>query len=93
MFEEIKTQIPEYINKGAVIVDVRTQDEYRQAHAEGTINIPLQELIVGAQQLDKNKITLLCCVSGNRSGIATKLLQSMGFREVINIGPWTNCLK
>lgn len=74
-------------NKNAVLLDVRTADEYRQGHIEGSLNIPLQNI-----QSVKNRISALDrpvyvhCLSGSRSAQAASALKSMGYTNVINIG-------
>jgi phage shock protein E len=70
----------------AVLLDVRTPEEYNEAHFDGAILLPLQEIEAGAQpSVDKNKTIYLYCRSGNRSADATKLLQSQSY-EVVDLG-------
>ena len=52
---------------GAHLVDVRTPQEYDRDALPGAINVPLQSLLVGIQQLEKNKPIILYCASGMRS--------------------------
>jgi len=92
MFRAIKSKLPEYLKNGAIVVDVRSPEEYSSGHIEGSINIPLQELAAKATQLNKEKTILLCCASGTRSGMATTLLKGKGFSNVLNAGPWSNLL-
>lgn len=74
-------------NADAVLLDVRTADEYRQGHIEGSLNIPLQSI-----QTVKNRIPALDkpiyihCLSGSRSAQAASELKSMGYTNVTNIG-------
>jgi phage shock protein E len=76
--------------KQGTIVDVRTPGEFIGGNAEGSINIPLQEL---QQRLDEMKNLkqplVLCCASGNRSEQATKFLERQGI-ECCNAGSWVN---
>ena len=71
----------------AVLIDVRTEDEYKGGHIEGSINIPLQN-IYSVQTLitDFNKPIFVHCLSGGRSAQATSVLKSMGYKNVENIG-------
>lgn len=70
------------------IVDVRTRQEFRGGHAEGSVNIPLQELQSSLEELRKLKQPLvLCCASGGRSGQATQYLLQQGI-ECCNAGSW-----
>jgi len=78
----------ELIAKGAVILDVRTQLEYRQGHVKGSVNIPLQELSRKINKLrSDNKPVIACCATGHRSGIAAKMLRTHGI-EAYNGGGW-----
>ncbi len=74
-------------NKGT-IVDVRTPEEYRGGQVADSVNIPLQEI---SQRLDElrslKQPLLLCCASGNRSGMAAQYLTSEGI-ECYNAGSW-----
>lgn len=89
-YKKLKTRIPDYLRKGALIIDVRTPQEFEAGSANGSINIPLNELNNRSNSLDKNKTILLCCASGARSGMAKSILTQKGFKDVVNIGPWTN---
>lgn len=90
------TSIEEYLQKGAVVIDVRTDMEFAEGHVQGSKNIPLN--VIGFQ-IDKikklNKPIITCCRSGARSGSAESILKQNGI-DVINGGPWGNvadCMK
>ena len=72
---------------GAVLLDVRTPEEYRAGHIPGSKNVPLQTIDKVAS-VAENKDTLLYvyCQSGARSRQAVSLLQGMGYTNVNNIG-------
>ena len=72
---------------GAVLLDVRTPEEYRGGHIPGSKNVPLQA-IGKVVTVAENKDTTLYvyCYSGVRSRQAAGLLQRMGYRNVNNIG-------
>ncbi len=73
--------------KGAVLLDVRTKEEYSERKIEGSVNLPLQEIQrITAVVPDKNTPVFLHCRSGKRSGRAQKILTSMGYTNVVNIG-------
>lgn len=59
-----------------VIIDVRTNDEYKSKHIKGAINIPYDEL---NNSLDKDKVIFVYCKSGGRSSIAYTKLTNMGY--------------
>ena len=76
---------------GAVIIDVRTPEEYREGHVPGALNIEdikfartNREYIESILQ-DKDARIFMYCYSGSRSGIAASFLRQMGYR-VDNIG-------
>ncbi|EPR67115.1 rhodanese-like domain-containing protein [Cyclobacterium qasimii] len=74
--------------KQGTIVDVRTPMEFSGGNAEGSINIPLQELDKRIEELKSLKQPLvLCCASGGRSGQATQFLKQQGI-ECFNGGSW-----
>ena len=73
--------------EGAILVDVRTPQEYREGHIPGSANVPLQT-IDKVTSIAENKDTVLYvyCYSGARSRQATAMLQHMGYTNVQNIG-------
>lgn len=74
--------------KKGTIVDVRSYEEFQSAHAVDSINIPLQEITERMDELKKlNMPLLLCCASGNRSGMAERFLSQAGI-ECLNAGSW-----
>lgn len=79
--------IQEMVQNGTV-VDVRTHGEFMGGNVAGSINIPLQELTARVDEFRTMKTpVVLCCASGNRSGMATQILQSQGV-ECVNGGSW-----
>ena len=71
----------------AVLLDVRTPQEYREGHIPGSQNVPLQQLDK-VEEVTENKDTVLYvyCHSGARSRQAVSLLKHMGYTNVHNIG-------
>ena len=72
---------------GAILLDVRTPQEYREGYIPGSRNIPLQS-ISRAESVIKDKQTPLFvyCYSGARSAQAVRALQRMGYANVKNLG-------
>ena len=72
---------------GAVLLDVRTPQEYRDGHIPGSKNVPLQSIdkVVSVTE-DKDTVLYVYCQSGARSRQATGMLQQMGYRNVNNLG-------
>ena len=66
------------------ILDVRTKNEYKLSHLEGSINLPLYDIISKKNFLNKETKYLIHCQTGYRSMIASSLLKNMGF-EVVEI--------
>jgi phage shock protein E len=83
-----KENYAELIKQGAIIVDVRSPDEYKSGHIKGSINIPLNNLGNNLSKLKKDKCIITCCASGMRSASAKSILKSNGFNEVHNGGGW-----
>ncbi len=82
--------IAELIKNGAVVVDVRSKGEFSSGHAKGSLNIPLEQIGNQADKLKKHEQIIVCCRSGNRSGMAKRILQSKGLKNVVNGGSWQN---
>jgi len=81
--------IQELINdKATTIVDVRTEGEFEEGNVNGSINIPLNEVVDRMEELKKMQPLVLCCLSGGRSGQATDFLQAQGCDNVHNGGGW-----
>ena len=76
--------------KNAIILDVRTPNEFQSGHISGAQNIPLQTLQQNLKRLKKDKQIITCCASGRRSGMAKSILESAGYVGVINGGGWTD---
>ena len=72
-------------NQQFVLVDVRAPAEFKDSHIKGAINIPVADLRTRYDELDKNKLTVLICSSGNRSSLGTSILESKGFNNLHNI--------
>ncbi|WP_368501623.1 rhodanese-like domain-containing protein [Shewanella sp. 1_MG-2023] len=76
------------INAGAILLDVRTEQEFAAGHLEGAINIPFEVVLnkLTEQKLSKDTSIVLYCRSGRRSGIATAELVKAGFTQSYNGG-------
>lgn len=66
------------------IIDVRETDEVAAGNILGVINIPLGLVEFRMHELDKSKEYIMVCRSGGRSGRASQILESHGYR-VINM--------
>jgi rhodanese-related sulfurtransferase len=84
-----KVNYEELVKNGAIIVDVRTRNEFLGGHINGSINIPLDQLDGNLNKIkDKNRTVITCCASGARSAFAKKKLISNGYANVYNGGGW-----
>jgi rhodanese-related sulfurtransferase len=82
--------IKEIILKGAIMIDVRTKEEYAQKHAKGSLNIPLDEIGEAVTWLIKDIPIVTCCETGSRSETAKDILEANGFEKVYNGGSCNN---
>jgi len=79
--------VEQKIKAGAVIVDVRSQDEFADEHFPKALNIPVNELSARAAEIgSKDKPVVLYCASGARSAMGARILKSLGFADVVNAG-------
>lgn len=77
-------QIAQLLTDGAVLIDVRTPEEYRTGHIDKAINIPLAEIAEQNTQLLslRDKKVVLYCRSGYRAGKASELLKALAFDDI-----------
>jgi len=80
---QIMSEEEEYI-----LLDVRTEEEYAEAHIEGAGLLPYDEIAdrAEAELPDKDAVILVYCKSGGRSEIAAKTLAGMGYSKVYDFG-------
>lgn len=90
----VDSAVVDAIEQQALVVDVRTAEEYAEGHYPGAINIPHEMIIEGLQErsVSANDIVILYCRGGNRSGQAQVALQSQGFTKAKNAGGLENLL-
>ena len=83
--EEAKARMEE--NPDAILLDVRTQEEFDEGHIPGAVCLP-NEFITAEMPFpfEKNAEILLYCRSGRRSAEATSKLRGMGFTHVFDFG-------
>lgn len=79
--------VEEKIKAGALVVDVRTEDEFADEAFPGAVNIPVGELQTRMKELEpKDRPIVLYCASGARSALAARILKAAGWTDVINAG-------
>lgn len=75
-------------DENVVILDVRTLEEVEDGYIPNSTNIDIylgQEFINEVEKLDKNKNYYVYCRSGNRSGQACTIMNSLGFTNTFNL--------
>lgn len=83
-----KEDYGQLVKEGALVVDVRTPEEFNDGHVKGSENIPLNIISTRVKELEGKKIVLVCR-SGGRASQALSILTSNGI-EAVNAGAWTN---
>jgi rhodanese-related sulfurtransferase len=74
-----------------VVVDVRTPEEVALGHIEGSLPIPIEQLLGNLSQLpDKSAPIVLLCQSGHRGAIGLMALRMLGYADVRNLGGGIN---
>lgn len=90
IFGSKKRQVDEFLENGAVILDVRSQREWDAGHIENAVHIPLDQLNNRVDEVKKlNKPVVTCCASGVRSAKAAKFL-NLNNIEATNGGGWVS---
>ena len=81
--QELKDKLGEDIQ----LIDVRTPQEFAEGHLDGAVMIDYfdAEFMNKMSKLDKSKDLYIYCRSGNRSGKASRKLESMGFPKVFDL--------
>ncbi|WP_413735597.1 rhodanese-like domain-containing protein [Shewanella sp. BJSY2023SW005] len=76
------------VAQGAMLVDVRTPEEYAEGHLPEAVNIPFEQITeaFAKQGIAKDTPVVVYCRSGRRSGIAKESLEKAGYQEVYNGG-------
>jgi rhodanese-related sulfurtransferase len=81
------TEAVRLMNQGAALVDVRSKAEFDSGHILDARHVPQDEVAQAAETLKrfKDKVVIVCCESGMRSGAAARVLQGQGFTKVVNL--------
>lgn len=95
-----KDQVIDYMNDGAILIDVRTKEEFASGNIEGSINIDVNDILSsngliynGVKKIDTNSVVIVYCRSGNRSNQAANKLLELGYTNVYDFGSidnWSN---
>ena len=72
---------------GAILLDVRTKEEFENGHIPGAVNIPLDQITKAKERIQNPKTPVFVyCLRGARSRKATASLKQMGYENAISIG-------
>lgn len=83
------------LSSGAVIVDVRSEQEFLGGRVDGAVNIPLDRVVEGvsAAYPDRSTVFLCHCAGGVRSANAVRQLRSAGYANSYNLGSYPRAKK
>ena len=82
-----KKELKDKVNNGALLLDVRTKEEFDAGHAEDSVNIPVSDLGKEIDRISKDSPIIAFCESGARSAHAVRFLNKNGF-QAYNGGSW-----
>ena len=76
------------VKNPAILIDVRSAEEFAEDHLPGAVNIPHTEIAekISAVAPDKSGEIYLYCRSGRRVGVAMEALQKLGYKNMHNLG-------
>lgn len=76
------------LGAGALVLDVRSSDEFAAGHVEGAVNLPVEQVRRRIEEIeaDRSRPLLAYCGSGARSVVACRILRGLGYRQVHNLG-------
>lgn len=83
--EEMEEILSNYSN--AILLDVRSHQEYEEGHLNGAINIPIYDLFRDASKklTDKEAVIISYCTVGVRSENAINILRKMGYKNLYHL--------
>jgi rhodanese-related sulfurtransferase len=76
------------IAEGALVLDVRTSQEFASGHARGAVNLPVEQARRRITEIepDRSRTILTYCHSGTRSAITCRILRGLGYQHAHNLG-------
>lgn len=84
--------------KNAILLDVRSKEEFAASNIKGSLNIPLADLalkgkdVLDYAEIDKEDTVIVYCASGRRSQQARQILQYMGYTNTYDLRGYENWL-
>lgn len=82
-----KQQLQKMTEQGAILLDVRSPQEFEEGHMENAISLPEYEIKEKAKTVlpDKLQIIIVYCSTGHRSQKAQIILEKLGYKKVYNL--------
>ena len=87
---EFLKKISDEKDKNYLLIYFRTPSEYKKGHIPSALLIPYDAIEKHTEEISKEKVIILYCHSGRRSGIALSALKNLGYKKLINFGGITN---
>ncbi len=87
LMEINKEQLDKKVELGAVLIDVRSPQEFQEGHLKNAILLPEYEIKENVSEIlpDKSQTIIVYCSTGHRGIKAQRLLQKMGYQQVYNL--------
>ena len=76
--------------KGAVLADVRSKEEFSANNFSGSINVPIDEFETWLQTQSKDETIIVYCSSGARSAKAVEIAEKLGYTKIYDLGSIDN---
>lgn len=76
MHDVFPNELSLWQKRGALLLDVRSPEEYAGGHIPGSLNLPLERLLDGLDTLKSPIVTI--CATGSRAGLAAEVLEYEG---------------
>ena len=82
-----KQHLNKMLQQGAILLDVRSPQEFEEGHLENATLLPEYEIVKKASEIlvDKSQLIIVYCSTGHRSEKAKKILQKLGYQKVYNL--------
>lgn len=74
------------VSNGAVLVDVRSPEEFAEKSVDGSVNIPVSEIEKGLLSYDTDAVLIFYCASGARAQTALEKAKELGYTNVYTLG-------
>lgn len=78
-------EVPRLQQDGALLLDVRSEEEYADGHIAGAVNIPHTELRQRLAEVPPDRFVLVYCAVGIRGYLAEQILRQHGYSQLANL--------